>query len=64
MKRVLRKFDNFADAERANRRYYRGLTPQQRLDILLDMVAAHRETLGEAGQRFVRVYRIVKRPHR
>ena len=64
MKKIVSKFDNFADAERANRKYYHSLTPQERLDILLDLVAAHRKTLGEAGQRFVRVYRIVKVPPR
>lgn len=64
MKKIVSKFDNFGDAERANREYYHGLTPQERLDILLEMVAAYRETQDEAGKRFARVYRIVKCPPR
>lgn len=64
MVKRIEKFDSFEDAERANRRYYHGLTPQERLDILLDLVAAYRETQGEAAKRFARVYRVVKRPRR
>ena len=62
MNKRIERFDSFADAARANREYYLGLTPAERLDILLDLVAAYRESQGEAAQRFARVYRVVKRP--
>jgi hypothetical protein len=60
MEKVLRVFDSFDDADRADDEYYASLTPQERVDILLDLIAAYRESLGEAGQRFERVYRVVE----
>jgi hypothetical protein len=56
----VRLFHSFAEAEAADREYYRSLTPQERLDILLEMVARHRESLGEAGERLERVCRITQ----
>ena len=64
MKKVVSKFDRFADAELADQRYYLCLTPQQRLDILLELVAAYRESQDEAAEGFARVCRIVERPRR
>lgn len=60
MEKVVRKFHSFEEADRADREYYRSLTPQQRLDLLLDLIARQRESLDEASQRFERVYRIIK----
>lgn len=60
MDKVVKMFDSFEEADRADVEYYASLTPQQRVDLLLDIVAAYRESLGEAGQRFERVYRVVK----
>ena len=60
MERVLNVFNSFEAADRADDEYYASLTPQERVNILLDMIAAYRESLGEAGQRFERVYRVVK----
>jgi hypothetical protein len=58
MEKVIRKFHSFAEAEKADREYYRSLTPEQRLEILFDMVATrHRH---EPEQRLERVCRIVK----
>lgn len=60
MRRAVNKFDNSADARRANRHYYLSLTPQQRLDILLDLIAAYRDSQDEAARGFTRVYRITE----
>lgn len=60
MDRVVRKFRSHTDAAAADRAYYRSLTPQQRLDVMLDIIASQRGT-DEASQRLARVYRIVKR---
>jgi hypothetical protein len=64
MERIARKFDTFAESEQADRHYYLGLTPQERLDILLELIARYRDTQDEAARRFARVYRIVERPRR
>jgi hypothetical protein len=55
---VARKFNSFAESERADREYYRSLTPEQRLDILLDLIA--RAYPEAASQPIERVYRIIK----
>ena len=60
MDKTVRVFGSFEEADRADLEYYASLTPQQRVNLLLDMVAAYKESLGEAGQRFERVYRVVK----
>ncbi len=56
--KVLRKFASHQDAESADRRYYRSLQPEQRLEILLELLATAQT--HEAEQGFARVYRIVK----
>ncbi len=56
----IHKFASFADADRAEKDYYASLTPQQRLDLLLELVARNREHLGEAGERCARVYRVTQ----
>ena len=40
--------------------FYRSLTPEQRLDILFELIEASREEGDAASERFERVYRIVK----
>lgn len=60
MEKVLNIFNGFEEADRADDEYYASLSPQQRVDLLLDMVAAYRESLGETGQRLERVYRVVE----
>jgi hypothetical protein len=60
MEKVLKVFNSFEEADRADDEYYASLTPQQRVDILLEMIAAYRESLGETGQRLERVYRVVE----
>ena len=60
MEKVCSKFTSWKDAEAADKAYYRSLTPPQRLDILLEIVASQR-VANEDSSRFVRVYRVVKR---
>ena len=56
----LQVFHSFEDADQADEAYYAGLTPAERVDILLDLVASYRETFGEAAERFERVCRVVE----
>ncbi|HSR66706.1 MAG TPA: hypothetical protein VLU25_02100 [Acidobacteriota bacterium] len=62
MEKEVKVFSSFQEAEEADAAYYASLTPQERLDILLDMVARYRESQGEAEQRFERVYQVVELP--
>jgi len=56
----LQIFRNFEDADRADDEYYASITPEQRLEILLSLVLAHRESQGEASTRLERVYRVTE----
>ena len=60
MQPVVQKFSSHAAAAAADRAYYHSLTPQQRLDILLDLIASQRGP-DEASQRLARVCQIIKR---
>jgi hypothetical protein len=60
MDRVAQVFDSFDKADRADDEYYAGLTPEERLDILLEMIERYRSSLGAAAERFERVHRIVE----
>lgn len=59
MERVARVFDTPEAADRADDAYYASLTPEARVDLLLELVARYRESLGEADQRLARVCRVV-----
>ncbi len=58
MEIVGRKFGSFAESDRADREFYRSLTPEQRLDIVLDLMGRAQD--DEAEQGLARVYRIVE----
>jgi hypothetical protein len=60
MEKVFRVFRSFDEAERADDEYYASLSPQERVDLLLEMIAAYRESLGETEQGLKRVYRVVE----
>ena len=62
MERIGQIFRSFEDAEVADDRFYAALRPQERLDILLELVERHRSGLGETASRFERVHRIVELP--
>jgi hypothetical protein len=54
MQGVVAKFRSFEEAEKADREFYRNLTPQERLEILLELLNHAPE------QRLERVYRVIK----
>jgi hypothetical protein len=58
VEKFVRKFESHAAAEQADQEYYRSLTPQQRLDLLLELV--RQATSHEGQQGFARVYRITQ----
>jgi hypothetical protein len=58
--REVQFFRGFEAAERADDEYYAGLAPQERLGILLDLVAAYRESTGETSTRLERVRRVTE----
>ncbi len=58
VQKTVAKFRTFEEAEKADRDFYKKLTPQERLDILLELLSYGPE------QRLERVYRIVKLPQR
>lgn len=64
MKRVVQMFSSFEDADAADDQFYADLMPEERLDILLELIERHRSTLGEAASRFERVHRIIELPQR
>ncbi len=72
MKRVVQIYESFEGAEQAERDYYMGLTPEERLDILFELRARHEATFGpketstEAGseRRHARVCRVAQRSRR
>jgi len=59
MERVRRIFASPGDAEAADRDQLRVMTPQERLDRALDLVAWYREARGENTHGFARVARVV-----
>ena len=60
MKDELRVFSSFREAEEADSAFYASLSPQERLDLLLEMIARHQEFIGEATERLERVYRVTE----
>ncbi|MBK9032875.1 MAG: hypothetical protein IPL61_16655 [Myxococcales bacterium] len=53
-------FRGFEAAEAADDAYYAGLTPQARVAILLELIAAYQESIGEAQPRLERVCRVTQ----
>jgi len=56
LERVITSYDSHEDADRASARYYAALSPQQRLDLALELM----QPIYEAHPRFERVYRVVE----
>jgi hypothetical protein len=56
MEKTVAKFRDFSETEKADREFYRKLTGQERLDILLQLSKQEPELPIE------RVYRIIKLP--
>jgi hypothetical protein len=60
MKRTVANFSSHREAGEATLAYYRSLSPQQRLDILLELIDSSRKQGDAASERLERVYRISK----
>ena len=60
MEKIVQKFNSFQESDRADRRYYASLDPQERLDVFLSLLINGRAGQNEAEQGFKRVYRIVE----
>jgi hypothetical protein len=56
----IQTFTSFQEADEADARYYAGLSPQERLDIVLELADRYWRK-GEDSQRLARVYRVVER---
>lgn len=60
MDKIVTVFSSLEAADRADVEYYARLTPAERLQILLELVARYQESLPDAARGFARVYRIVE----
>jgi hypothetical protein len=60
MDRVARLFESFDEAECADDDFYAHLAPEERLNLLLELVERYRGTLGETASGFARVHRIAE----
>ena len=58
VEKVARIFSSFAEADKADFEYYQSLTPEQRFDILGELIALAQP--NEDKQRLKRVCRIIK----
>jgi hypothetical protein len=58
VEKKVERFTSFSEAEKADRDFYKKLTGNQRLQILVEL------SKHEPEQRLERVYRIVKLPRR
>lgn len=62
MEKVFKKFTSFEDADRADKLYYQGLMPMERVALLIELNRQWARGQGNAGawERLERVYRVVK----
>jgi hypothetical protein len=60
MEKTVKVFKSFADAERADKQYYRSLSPAQRIEMLLILRDQYRPYSNELTERFERVYRVIE----
>jgi hypothetical protein len=60
MESVIAKFRTHREAEEATLAYYRGLSPAERLEILLELRALARQEDNAASERLARVYQITQ----
>jgi hypothetical protein len=58
VEKVARKFHSFAEADKADREFYQSLSPEQRLEMLCDLIAASHP--NEIKQRLERICRVIK----
>jgi len=51
----VKRFDDHEAPDAADRTYYRSLTPEERVELVLELTRQYREALDEASDRFERV---------
>jgi hypothetical protein len=62
MEKVVNISRSFTECDRSDKEFYRGLTPLQRLEILLELNSRWPQPdHAEAAQRPARFYRVIKR---
>jgi len=61
MEKTIQVFNSFEEAEKADKEYYRSLTPAQRIEMLLILRDQYRPYSNELTEGFKRVYRVIKR---
>jgi WSTF/HB1/Itc1p/MBD9 motif protein len=60
MERIAQVFPSFDAADQADDQFYADLTPQERIELLLELVERYRSTLGASAERLERVHRVVE----
>ena len=60
MERIVQKFKSHAEAERADREYYRSLTPEERVQIAVELMERSKMFYDDPPQGLERVCRIIK----
>jgi hypothetical protein len=61
MKKTIEVFRSFTEANEADKKYYRSLSPNERVALLLLLREQYRPYSDELTEGFKRVYRITKR---
>lgn len=60
MEKTFRVFHSFEEADKADKEYYRSLTPAQRIEKLLVLRDQFRPYSDELTEGFKRVYRVIR----
>jgi hypothetical protein len=58
MDKIGEKFASLSDADRAEDEYYKSLTPNERVDILLQLIAQYGHLFDGTSEGFVRVFKL------
>ena len=58
MERFGQKFNSLEEADLAEDQYYKSLSPNERVDLLLELVAQYRIAFNGTAERFERVFRL------
>jgi len=60
MEKVWKKYNSFEEADRAEDEYYSSLSPDQRVAILLELVARYGKLFGGTSAGFERIFRVAR----
>ena len=59
-KTEVKVFETFEDSDASNRADVAAMSPEERVDIVLELTRRYREEFGEAGERLARVCRVAQ----